>query len=158
MKCPFCEEKFKSPSGVAFHVESGCHKVTRHQVTAAVHALNIVPTISISHRIAGGSSNHRTDALTTLIATEASFNGKAYQCCLTGCRKSFQTLAALNSHLNSPAHDRDEFKCPKCSTKFKLISGLVQHIESGVCKAAQLKKVEEYYGDLTAAFTRALKL
>ncbi|KAL4260924.1 Zinc Finger C2H2-type Transcription Regulator [Pleurotus pulmonarius] len=155
LQCPFCRVMFKSPSGVAFHVESGCHKINRHQVTAAVHALGIVPTISVNRRLQGSSNSFPT-TLTTYIATEASFNGSKYDCYL--CNRKFRTLSGLNAHLNSPAHDKDEFKCPKCKREFKLISGLVQHIESGVCKVAQLKKVEAYYEDLTAAFTRALKL
>ncbi|KIM41568.1 hypothetical protein M413DRAFT_11099 [Hebeloma cylindrosporum] len=51
-KCPFCLGMFKSPSGVALHIESGCHNVSRHHVTAAVQAMNIVPNIS-TKRITG---------------------------------------------------------------------------------------------------------
>ena len=145
-KCPFCKRKFKSPSGIALHIESGFHKITRHHVTTAVRSLNIVPNITIK-RITGPI---HLPILYTYIATEASFNGSAYQCFM--CYKPFQTLAGLNGHLNSPAHDGDEFRCPKCKTGFKLISGLFQHLESGSCglvKNNQIKKLTGKFSRLT---------
>jgi rubredoxin len=143
---------FKSPSGIALHIESGCHKnITRHHVTAAIHAMDIVPNIAIK-RITGPV---RTPTVSTYVATEASFNGSAYECYL--CHKSFRTLRGLNGHLNSPAHDDDEFRCPKCKTEFKLISGFVQHLESRSCKMAGTTQIDNYFNDLTAQFSRLLK-
>ncbi|KAF4564043.1 C2H2-type domain-containing protein [Pleurotus pulmonarius] len=162
LKSPFCEELFKSPSGVAFHIESGCHGVNRRQVTAAIHSLGIIPTISISHCIEGSfiQTEPVDTTITTLIATEDSFDvlTSSYVCPI--CTHQFASLRALNTHLNSPAHDDKEFKCPKakCGREFKLISGFVQHIESGVCGASKMKGIEQYYEDLTAAFTRALTM
>jgi len=150
-KCPFCQGMFKSPSGIALHIESGCHKVTRQQVTAAVHAMDIVPNISIK-RITGPV---HPPTVHTFIATEASFNGFAYECYL--CRKLFRTLSNLNSHLNSPAHDDDEFRCPKCNTEFKLISGFVQHLESRSCGFVRPAQIDHYFNDLTGQFSRLLK-
>ena len=123
---------FKSPSGIALHIESGCHKITRHQVTAAVRAMNIVPNLTIK-RITGPV--RPSTSVTTYIATEASFNGTAYECYL--CGRTFRKLSGLNGHLNSPAHDDDEFRCPGCKREFKLISGFVQHLESRVCGLAK---------------------
>jgi len=151
-KCPFCKRMFKSPSGIAMHIESGCHKFTRHHVTAAVQRMKIIPNISIK-RIMGPVQPPTT--VRTYIATEASFNGSAYACYL--CRKSFRTLSALNGHLNSPAHDDDEFRCPKCKNKFKLISGFVQHLESHSCGLAKTTRINNYFNDLTAQFSRLLK-
>ncbi|KAF9487596.1 hypothetical protein BDN71DRAFT_617978 [Pleurotus eryngii] len=162
LKCPFCEELFKSPSGVAFHIESGCHGVNRRQVTAAIHSLHIIPTISVSHRIEGASIQTEPvdTTITTLIATEDSFDVLTSSYVCTICAHQFTSLRALNTHLNSPAHDDKEFKCPKakCGREFKLISGFVQHVESGVCGASKMKGIEQYYEDLTAAFTRALTM
>ncbi|PPQ78002.1 hypothetical protein CVT25_015558 [Psilocybe cyanescens] len=152
-KCPFCDSMFKSPSGIALHIESGCHKVTRHQVTAAVHKMKVVPNISIK-RIGGSSAASNT--VRTFIASEASWNGTSYACFL--CNKKCKTLAGLNSHLNSAAHDEEEFRCPKCKAEFKLISGFVQHLESRSCGLAKNEQVESYFNDLSGQFSRLLKL
>ncbi|KAF8816072.1 hypothetical protein BYT27DRAFT_7230056 [Phlegmacium glaucopus] len=151
-KCPFCQGMFKSPSGIALHMESGCHKLTRHDVTAAVRRMNIIPNISIK-RITGPI---QPPTLRKYIATEASFNGSTYDCYL--CSKKTKTLSALNLHLNSSAHDDDEFRCPKCKTEFKLISGFVQHLESRSCGLARTTQVGDYFNDLTDRFSRLLKM
>ena len=146
---------FKFPSSITLHIESGaCNNISRHQVTSAVHALNIAPTISLSHRIAGpGGPPRRT--MIQYSATEQAFNGSGYECYL--CHRIFRTLASLNTHLESAAHDDDEFQCPKCKNTFTLISGLIQHIESEVCGAARFKQVEDIATQLTGQFTRLLR-
>lgn len=145
---------FKSPSGIAMHIESGCHKFTRHHVTAAVHAMKIVPNLSIK-RITGPVKPPTT--LKTYVATEASWNGKAYACFLCP-KKNFKTLQALNGHLNSPAHDDDEFRCPKCKKDFKVISSFVQHLESRACGLAKNNQVENYFNNFSDQFSRMLKM
>lgn len=152
--CLFCERNFGTPSAVAMHIESGCHKVTRHQVTAAVHKLKIVPTISVDRRLEGPT----LPSVVTYSATKLAFNGSAYECYL--CHRTFATLGRLNAHLNSPAHDDDEFKCPnkKCGSEFKLVSGLIQHIESETCGLAKFKEVQSQFENLTDMFSRRLKL
>ncbi|KDR70427.1 hypothetical protein GALMADRAFT_254864 [Galerina marginata CBS 339.88] len=152
LKCPLCEALFKSPSGVASHIESGCHGYTRHDVTAAIHCMEVVPNISIK-RVTGPPSN---TTLLASVATQSSFNGKTYGCSL--CRKKFRTLQGLNGHLNSPAHDEAEFRCPKCKTKFKLISGFIQHLESRSCGLAKTTEIKHYFEDLTGQFSRLLKM
>lgn len=151
----FCDKEFGQPSAVAMHIESGCHKVTRHQVTAAVHKLKIVPTISINHRLEGPIL---PTVIITYSATELAFNGTAYECYL--CHDTFRTLKGLNAHLKSPAHDDNEFKCPgkKCRSEFKLVSGLIQHIECGTCGVAKFKEVQDQFESLTDQFSRTLKL
>ncbi|KAF9477100.1 hypothetical protein BDN70DRAFT_131478 [Pholiota conissans] len=152
-KCPFCNGMFKSPSGIAHHIESGCHKVTRHQVTAAVHNMQINPNISIK-RVTGPV--HPPNSTTTYIATEASFDGTKYKCFL--CTRKFNTLWGLNAHLNSAAHDDEEFRCPKCQREFTLISGFVQHLESRVCGFAKPDEIGGYFANLTAWFLRLLRI
>ena len=49
---------FKAPSAIAHHIESGCHKINRHQVTAAVKKLKIVPEICITPRLLPSSDPH----------------------------------------------------------------------------------------------------
>ncbi|KAF9459150.1 hypothetical protein BDZ94DRAFT_1268917 [Collybia nuda] len=109
------------------HIESGVHGITRHQVTVAVHKLGIIPTISVDRRLEGPIEPPAV--IVSYTATEEAFNGRTYKCIFCFC--TYATLRALNAHLNSPAHDADEFKCPKCRNQFKLVSGFIQHIESG---------------------------
>jgi len=142
-ECPLCPKRFKTSSSIALHIESGaCHNFSRAQVTTAVHALAIVPTISISRRIEGW-----TPHVVTSYVTERAFNGTDYECYL--CHRTFRTLNTLNSHIGSPAHDANEFKCPKCKRECKLISSLMQHIESEVCGIAKFDSVGDFARDLT---------
>jgi len=151
LNCPLCSKSFKIPSAIALHIESGaCHNINRHQVTAAVHSLKIVPTISITRRLRGAGNV----TITSYSATELAFNGSTYECYL--CHRTFRALNSLNAHLNSPAHDADEFRCPKCKGSFQLISGLIQHIESEVCGMAKFKQVEDQTMALTSQFARLL--
>ncbi|KAF9045870.1 hypothetical protein BDP27DRAFT_1386527 [Rhodocollybia butyracea] len=115
---------FKMVSAIAQHVESGsCNpRINRHTVTQAIHSLDLIPTISINRRITGGSAS-ATRTITNYSATELAYNGRAYECYL--CHRLFSSLGSLNSHLNSPAHDSKEFKCPKCAKRYALISGFV---------------------------------
>ena len=152
-KCPFCTQMFKTPSSIAMHIESGCHRISRRQVTAAVHQLKIVPEISINRRIEGSSSN--AARLVSWSANEAAFNGSAYECYL--CHNTFRTLDRLNQHLQSPTHDESEFRCPHCRSEFQLISGLVQHIESESCGMARFRDVTSHFDSLTEKFSRLLK-
>ncbi|KIY65599.1 hypothetical protein CYLTODRAFT_437797 [Cylindrobasidium torrendii FP15055 ss-10] len=156
MKCPMCPRLFKTPSGIAEHVEQGgCNpRINRHQVTAAIHAMNIVPTISINRRITGPAVQSRT----TYIATPAAWNGYAYECYL--CHRNYRGLDDLNKHLASAAHDAKEFQCPhgSCRKKFTIISALIKHIESESCGLAKFKVVERITDSLTSQFTRALTL
>jgi len=154
LPCPLCSKTFKIPSAIALHIESGaCHNISRHQVTAAVHSLGIVPTISITRRLHGSSSAARTTI--TYAASEMAFNGSAYECYL--CHRTFSSLMSLNAHLNSPAHDAKEFKCPSCRKEFKLISGLIQHIETETCGVARFQQVEDFAHNLADQFSRLLK-
>ncbi|KAI0310333.1 hypothetical protein OF83DRAFT_881824 [Amylostereum chailletii] len=156
--CPLCTRGFKQPSAIAHHVESGaCPKapVSRHQVTHAIHSLNIIPTISISRRIGGGPVSN-IPTIVQYTATERAWNGKAYQCYLCYC--TFHQLHFLNAHLHSAAHDSDEFRCPKakCGRTFKVVSALVQHIESEACGLARFAQIEYHTKALTDQFARML--
>ncbi|OAX41879.1 hypothetical protein K503DRAFT_767274 [Rhizopogon vinicolor AM-OR11-026] len=147
-----CPKRFKVPSSIAQHIESGvCHKSSRAQVTAAAHALKFVPTISISRRIEG-----RTPRVVTYYATERAFNGTAYECYL--CHRTFRTLRALNTHVSSPVHNANEFRCPKCKRKFKLISGFMQHIEREACGIARFQAVGDLTKGLIDLFKKRLTL
>ncbi|KAF7970082.1 hypothetical protein HWV62_25066 [Athelia sp. TMB] len=151
------EKSFALPSAIAHHIESGgCSKgIDRHRVTAAVHSMGVTPMVSLAHRIQGPSGFSGPSNIVRYSASEQAFNGTSYECYL--CHRGFRTLGSLNTHLSSAAHDVDEFKCPKCSVKFKLISSLIQHIETEVCGLARFKQVEDHTSALTAQFSRLLK-
>jgi hypothetical protein len=76
-------------------------------------------------------------------ATSAAWNGHGYQCYL--CAKTFQTLQGLNSHIKSPAHEQSFYRCTKasCSKNSKLLSGLVQHVESESCGLMRFNVVQQ---------------
>jgi len=154
-ECPLCSKSFGAASAVAQHVESGaCHNVSRHQVTAAVKSLEIIPSITISRRL-----EWPVDGQFTIIrsfATQGAFNGFGYVCSI--CTKSFRTLGSLEMHLNSPAHDHGQFECPKCKKEVKLVSGLIQHIESESCGIAKFKEVRDIAGILMNSFSRRLMI
>ena len=153
-KCPFCPSYFTSPSAVAHHIESGCHGITRNQVTHAVKSLDIVPSICIDKRIEGASPTPPT-SIKYYVASR-SFNGRSYACFI--CQRMFRTLSSLSDHLNSAAHDANEFKCPKCKKRFKLISALIQHIESAACNLAGLRRIQDHFEGLTSRFSRLISL
>lgn len=158
LDCPLCKKSFALPSAIAHHIESGgCHKkIDRHRVTAAVHSMGVIPVISLSHRLQGSSPSNAPRRIVHYSASEQAFNGSSYECYV--CHRTFRALGSLNTHLNSAAHDVDEFKCPKCSSKFKLISSLIQHIETEVCGLARFQQVEDHTSALTAQFSRLLKM
>ncbi|KIL61125.1 hypothetical protein M378DRAFT_13690 [Amanita muscaria Koide BX008] len=152
-----CSSKFKTPSGLAQHVESSCERspLSRHQITAAVQSLNIAPKFSL-RSVEGSSFMPGTSRpLIGYQPLESSFNGYGYQCPI--CSKTFRALPSLEAHLNSAAHDEDEFKCPKCNTHFTLISGLVQHLESVSCGLSNITDVERRFAKMTEQFSRSLK-
>lgn len=156
--CPFCSTKFRLASAVANHLESGCHGVTRHQITAVAHGLKIIPNIVITPRIQEpGQLIPTPSPLTKLYASEEAFNGSAYVCARCPQRQ-FLTIQRLEKHLNSAVHDAAEFKCPqpKCGREFTLISGFIQHIESRTCKLAQLKEIQRRFENLSGQLKQLL--
>jgi DNA-directed RNA polymerase subunit RPC12/RpoP len=150
MPCFACSSKFKTTSGVVQHVEGDCQNLllNRNQITATVQSLDVGSKISL--RSIGGSSSTATPFSRPLLTydqpAEISPDGTSYQCHI--CYKMFQSPSSLDAHLNSPAHDKDEFKCPRCNTQFKLVSGLVQHLESASCGLSNVDDVERRFNML----------
>ncbi|KAF8871913.1 hypothetical protein CPB85DRAFT_1351001 [Mucidula mucida] len=134
IKCPLCPRLFKAPSDIAGHIEAGgCDaRISRHHVAAAVHALKLTPTISINRRITGA-------------CVQRSYG--QYECYL--CHRQFRTLSSLNTHLVSPAHDAEQFKCPSrtCGRRFT----------RGVW-IGEVSTVEDYTHALTSQFSSMLTL
>jgi len=113
-----------------------------------------MPTISIPHRLEYHASAPAQRTIAHYAASEQAWNGMAYECYI--CHRTFLSLDALNKHLASPAHDDDEFICPKCQRKYKLVSGLVQHIESEVCGLAAFQQIDDQARAFTDQFARML--
>jgi hypothetical protein len=77
-----------------------------------------------------------------IIATELAWNGLAYECYL--CEKEFSSLHGLNNHIKSPAHEQDLYHCPKasCRKTYKVLSGLIQHMESESCGVMRFSQIQ----------------
>jgi hypothetical protein len=96
------------------------------------------------------------DEPTTYTPNDFASLGIPYACPI--CCKTFRTVVRLTHHTNSPVHDPDAFKCPKpeCGRQFALVSGLIQHLESGTCKLASAGEIFERFALLTARFSKLL--
>lgn len=96
------------------------------------------------------------DPAITYTANDFAHLGIPYACAL--CFKTFRNVVQLTAHMNSPVHDPDSFKCPgpKCGRQFALVSGLIQHLESGTCKLASAGEIFERFALLTARFSKHL--
>lgn len=134
--CPFCKRGFGTASAVVIHLESGtCSSgLNRQRINEEIRRLDRNNVITRPMITMPGYTNVQT------IATERSWNGNWYECCL--CSSEFGTLQALNSHMRSPVHEQAMYRCPKksCGTNFKLLSSLVQHVESERCGVMKFSK------------------
>jgi hypothetical protein len=83
-----------------------------------------------------GYSNFET------IATGRSWNGSGYECYL--CHRELTSLNGLSIYLKSPFHDQYIYKCPGrgCGKQYKVLSGLVQHVESESCGLMRFTAVQ----------------
>ncbi|OSX58594.1 hypothetical protein POSPLADRAFT_1152612 [Postia placenta MAD-698-R-SB12] len=133
-----CNRKFVSVSALALHLESGTcpSRLTRAQINRLVARYDTNNVITDPARLIQGPNGYSTLQRTvTAWATERSWNGSAYECFL--CHKMYTTLAVLNQHLASPAHDDKIYRCPRaysgCGETFRALSALCQHVESEQC-------------------------
>jgi len=83
-------------------------------------------------------------------ATKRAFNGSYWECYL--CHRNFNTVDALNTHLNSPAHKQKVYHCPspkaKCGKEFVTLAGLFNHLESEACAFMRFEKVQQRVGNI----------
>ncbi|RFU28999.1 hypothetical protein B7463_g7346, partial [Scytalidium lignicola] len=138
--CPFCKRNFVTASGMTIHLESGtCTSgLNRHSIN------NIIQRLDRGNVITRPLLTYDSQPNVENIATERAYNYSTglYECYL--CNKDFRTLQSLNAHMKSPAHEMDIYKCPngRCGTTFKLLSGLVMHIESETCGLMRFAMVQ----------------
>ncbi|CZR68985.1 related to zinc finger protein [Phialocephala subalpina] len=134
---------FTTAAGVTspqIHLESGtCPKanIDRHGINRMIQQLDTNHVITKMLLTYPDSSN------TTYIATDRSWNGRAYQCYL--CSRQFASLPSLNNHMKSPVHEQNLYHCPGrgCGREYKLLSGLVQHVESESCGVMRFATVQQ---------------
>lgn len=126
-----CNKGFVSFGDMTLHCESGACKsgIDRHKVNGLAVQHDADSVITHAARLAQDAKQPKPTA------TEASWNGEAYECPL--CPKTFGTLSGLDSHLQSPVHAAKGYRCPSahngCDTEFKTLSGLLHHVERSTC-------------------------
>ncbi|KAI5832319.1 hypothetical protein K523DRAFT_414267 [Schizophyllum commune Tattone D] len=155
-QCPLCNNrKFKTPSALTQHLESGYHPgVTRFHLVAAAQALPSAAQVAI-RPTPGVYAAPSPMKLVEASAKPSSWTGSAFQC--EKCPKAFHTLLALDHHLASAAHDEAELRCPACAAEFTLTSALVHHLESGSCGLASYERIQMEANAIIGAVTRLLK-
>jgi hypothetical protein len=138
MQCPFCKNSYTNASGLTIHLESGtCSSgLDRHKIN------NIVRRMDRNNVIINPNRMITMPGQDQLFATERAWNGYFYECYL--CDREFNSLPALNQHLKSPAHEQHIYRCPKvsCGRQYKLLSRLVQHVESESCGVMRFARVQ----------------
>ncbi|KAJ8126328.1 hypothetical protein O1611_g7310 [Lasiodiplodia mahajangana] len=97
--CPFCKSLFTTAAGIAHHLEMGsCPKaenLNRDEVYKLVRRLDNDGVIANKLLEWEGSTHYE--------ATGRAWNGHYFECYL--CHRLFDTLKALNQHLQSPARE-----------------------------------------------------
>ncbi|GLA57206.1 hypothetical protein AtubIFM54640_003331 [Aspergillus tubingensis] len=81
-------------------------------------------------------------------ANSRAYNGDYWECYL--CHREFNSLTALNQHLNSPVHKQKLYHCPnaKCKKQFITIAALFNHLESESCAFMRFEKVQRQVQDV----------
>jgi hypothetical protein len=139
IECPFCKNAFTTASGVTIHLESGActSGLNRTKINNPVRQLDRNNVITRPMIMMPDYSS------VEIMATDRAWNGYGYQCYL--CPNVFTTLHGLNSHIKSPVHEQPMYRCPKagCAKPFRMLSGLVQHVESETCGVMRFEQVQQ---------------
>ncbi|EPQ57518.1 hypothetical protein GLOTRDRAFT_58932 [Gloeophyllum trabeum ATCC 11539] len=153
VQCKWCPKAFPSIAALTLHLESAtcASGITRSQVNAYVRSIDRQHIVT--KRLITGPSDIGPTVRSTM-ATAAAWNGSYYECYF--CSRGFSTLAALNQHLNSPAHEAKIYRCPHCRTETRTLSGLVQHVESESCGVSKFPAANRIMDKLTASMGRLL--
>ncbi|KAF8487834.1 hypothetical protein JB92DRAFT_1478803 [Gautieria morchelliformis] len=150
-----CGRAFVSSSALVLHFEAGtCPSgLTRDQLNRMVTRMDRNHVITNPARLITGPDGYTPPTVTNW-ATNRSWNGDAYECFL--CHKTFNTLQALNAHLQSPRHQAKIYRCPNpsCGTEFRVLSALTQHVESGRCGVNRFREVQNALDSLTSGIRR----
>jgi hypothetical protein len=144
IKCPFCTQTFTVASGVAIHLESGnCASGVNREIIQRWIRQN-----DRNHVIYNRMIEYPMGADTDTRATDAAWNGRAYECYF--CDREFSKLLSLNQHLQSPVHQAKIYHCPRrsCTKEFTSLAPLVMHIESESCGAMRFDDVQRNFGKI----------
>jgi Zinc-finger of C2H2 type len=146
-----------SRSALVSHFEAGtCPSgLTREQLNRIVTRMDRNNVITNPARLIKGPDGYAPATVTKTWATDRSWNGDAYECFL--CNKTFNTLHALNAHLQSPRHQEKIYRCPNrtsCGMEFQVLSSLTQHVESGKCGVNRFKDVQNALDSLVSGVRR----
>ncbi|KZT58323.1 hypothetical protein CALCODRAFT_242597 [Calocera cornea HHB12733] len=153
-RCPMgeCQRKFTSRAALALHLESGAclSDITRTLIDKHIldHPLRDVicnPYSNSSTTSSGPCKPLPVPPCRTGPASDASWTGSGYEC--VSCQIVFPSRAQLDQHLASPKHARTSeltYRCPDldCARPATTLSGLCQHIESGVCRVHRYGGIE----------------
>lgn len=120
--CFGCDRPFHEYASMILHLEEG------ECVTTMSELARIAESTTYSKLYVVGKWR---EYLQTKYGLERGFfetdQESVWEC--TQCRLVFYSLNKANAHARSAAHKPKVFKCPSCSKKFKVLSGLLQHIE-----------------------------
>eukprot|EP00457_Paulinella_chromatophora_P011191 gb/GEZN01011319.1/.p1 GENE.gb/GEZN01011319.1/~~gb/GEZN01011319.1/.p1 ORF type:complete len:343 (+),score=1.53 gb/GEZN01011319.1/:50-1078(+) len=135
LQCLKCQVSFKTPSGLTQHLETHFRGSELQQAVSRAQKATRCPRsarFTLSDSVADGDE-------TIFYATNKSWNGTAYACCL--CDKRYPSLRDLNNHLGSGVHNAKVYKCPQCNYEFHKLSGLVMHLETEKCGFSSYNRV-----------------
>ncbi|KAH7433611.1 hypothetical protein KP509_07G077700 [Ceratopteris richardii] len=151
--CPRCRAGFVSASAFTKHVEVGrCYNLTNKQILHCVRELEeklrcrnmfTIPRL-------GWRDDYEPGSQSKTYASQASFNGRYYECVI--CGGEFEQLRSLNQHLNSNVHEPYEYSCKYCGKQFRELSALVAHVEWKACGgmgAERLRNFVRKFGSLS---------
>lgn len=148
VSCPFCKANYATASGLTHHLETGscprASKLNRDSILRMVRERDPHGTITKKQ------IEWHQDEDIKYSATTRAFNGSYWECYL--CHSGFNTINALNAHLNSPAHKQKVYRCPnskaKCGKEFVTLAGLFNHLESEACAFTRFEKVQQQVGNV----------
>jgi hypothetical protein len=150
-----CKRRFRCPSGLLHHLESGTccsgiNRLTLNNVVCKRDTGRVITCDSIPAKPNLPAIDACPATTETLRGTEkrlSSIRAKI-RCPLCPTHKGFfHTPSALRDHLASPVHAPKQFRCPSSllattelsgiQKHFSTLSGLTQHLESGACQGGQ---------------------
>ena len=136
--CPLCDRDFSTNQGLISHTEAKHGKANVHQGVRAWE-----------------SSRAQTGELTTgrsagQYAYEVTHNdyceqSDTWDCSI--CQREFNSMGALEQHLNSGVHEGDLYRCQGCERTFRNLSSLNQHVTMTDCSTRAARQVRTLLDD-----------
>ncbi|KAL9036323.1 MAG: hypothetical protein Q9214_006189, partial [Letrouitia sp. 1 TL-2023] len=148
--CQLCNSIFAKMAQHLKHVRKVSHKENFHCCDCKreyVDQVSLTKHCCVCDRVfrtPDGLRTHLSSKTHATLAKESSFqsNPQLRHKCVQ-CDKAFETWKALNSHTKSSHKPRRTIPCPigtKCQKKFATPSALIDHLESGGCRAGMTRQ------------------